>query len=123
MGPAIIGRKGAGVTTLEAALPKGCTVKVLFDSEEARGTNGGQQHRGQQQQQQHQAQQQLAPGQQPCVSVVAPDPATLADALPHVHALIASLSLLRVHLSVPQAAFGALIGKGGSAIKALQVGI
>lgn len=122
MGPAIVGKKGANLAALEAALPAGCSVKVSFDSEEARGAGAGvgPAHRG------HghghgPALQTLAPGEVPHVSVTAPTPAALATALEHVRGVVAGLSKLRVFLRIPSSAFGSIIGKGGSIIKALQV--
>ena len=122
MGPAIVGKKGAGLAALEAALPAGCSVKVSFDSEEARGAGAGAgpAHRG------HghghgPALQTLMHGEVPHVSVTAPTPAALATALEHVRGVVAGLAKLRVFLSIPASAFGSIIGKGGSIIKALQV--
>lgn len=122
MGPAIVGKKGAGIVAIEAALPAGCVVKAFFDSEEARGAGAGGPpshalHRGHGAALPHA----LASGEAPHVSVTAPTPEALATALAHLRTVIAGHAKQRVYLSIPSVAFGAIIGKGGSIIKKLQV--
>lgn len=105
MVPALVGKKGSGVASLESET--GCKIRVEKDSDEQQA-GGAQASRPQ------------IDTSKGTIRVAAPSAEALTAAKEKLATLLADMAKRRIVLVIPAGAFGSLIGKGGATIKGLQ---